>query len=106
MVPLDHPVHPPRQRGTLAGRHIRQIQPGIAESCAGKLPDKLSARNEVTLGRDRTHPADSHIDPRLRLIDMVVNAVPDQNMIVAFVDVEYVLLNVKETLKLDFKTGT
>jgi phage baseplate assembly protein W len=45
-------------------------------------------------------------DPRLRLVDMVVNAVPDQNMIIAFVDVEYVQLNVTETLKLDFKTGT
>ncbi len=45
-------------------------------------------------------------DPRLRLVDMVVNAVPDQNMIIAFVDVEYVQLNITETLKLDFKTGT
>ena len=45
-------------------------------------------------------------DPRLRLVDMVVNAVPDQNMIIAVVDVEYVQLNVTETLKLDFKTGT
>ncbi len=45
-------------------------------------------------------------DPRLSLIDMVVNAVPDQNMIVAFVDVSYVELNVTETLKLSFKTGS
>jgi phage baseplate assembly protein W len=44
-------------------------------------------------------------DPRLKLVDMVVNAVPDQNMIVAFVDVQYVELDVTETLKLNFKTG-
>lgn len=45
-------------------------------------------------------------DPRLSLIDMVVNAVPDQSMIIAFVDLSYVELNVTETLKLSFKTGT
>lgn len=44
-------------------------------------------------------------DPRLKLVDMVVNAVPEENMIVAFVDVEYLQLNVTETLKLSFKTG-
>ncbi len=44
-------------------------------------------------------------DPRLRLIDMSVNALPDHNAIVAFVDVEYVELNVTETLKLEFSVG-
>lgn len=45
-------------------------------------------------------------DPRLRLIDMSVNAVPDNNMIVAFVDVEYIELNTIETIKLDFGVGS
>lgn len=43
-------------------------------------------------------------DPRLRLIDMSVNAIPDQNMIAAFVDLEYVELNITETIKLEFQT--
>lgn len=41
-------------------------------------------------------------DPRVRLIDMSVNAIPDQNMIIAFVDLEYVELNMKETIRLEF----
>jgi phage baseplate assembly protein W len=41
-------------------------------------------------------------DPRVRLIDMAVVAVPDQSMIVAFVDLQYVELGTTETLKLDF----
>jgi phage baseplate assembly protein W len=45
-------------------------------------------------------------DPRVRLIDMAVNAVPDHNAIVAFIDVEYLELNVTETIKLEFKTGS
>lgn len=41
-------------------------------------------------------------DPRVRLLDMAVLPIPDNNMIVAYVDVLYVELNQKETLKLDF----
>lgn len=43
-------------------------------------------------------------DPRVKLIGMSVSAVPDNNMIAAFVDVEYLELNIKETLKLEFNT--
>lgn len=41
-------------------------------------------------------------DPRVELVDMSVNAVPDNNMIVAFVDLRYLELDVTETLKLEF----
>jgi phage baseplate assembly protein W len=44
-------------------------------------------------------------DPRVRLVDMVVNAVPDTNMIAAFVDLLYVELDVTETLHLEFGVG-
>jgi phage baseplate assembly protein W len=44
-------------------------------------------------------------DPRVKLVDMVVNAVPDTNMIAAFVDLLYVELNVTETLHLEFGVG-
>jgi phage baseplate assembly protein W len=44
-------------------------------------------------------------DPRLELLDMSINALPDQNAIVAFVDVRYVELDAKETLKLEFNVG-
>lgn len=43
-------------------------------------------------------------DPRVNLIDMSVNAIPDQNMIVAFVDLLYVQLELKETIRLEFET--
>jgi phage baseplate assembly protein W len=45
-------------------------------------------------------------DPRVKLIDMSISAAPDNNMIIAFVDLLYVELNVKETLKLSFGTGS
>lgn len=45
-------------------------------------------------------------DPRVRLIDMAVSAIPDANMIAAFVDLEYLELNTRETFKLEFKTGS
>lgn len=45
-------------------------------------------------------------DPRVRLIDMSVSALPDNNMIVAFVDLLYVELDVRETLRLEFGVGT
>lgn len=41
-------------------------------------------------------------DPRLRLLDLVVAAMPDNNAIAVFVDVLYVELDIKETLKLEF----
>lgn len=44
-------------------------------------------------------------DPRLELMDMSINALPNQNAIVAFVDVRYVELDVKETLKLEFNVS-
>ena len=45
-------------------------------------------------------------DPRLRLIDMVIAPVPDNNMIAAFVDLQYVELDVTETLRLEFRVGS
>lgn len=44
-------------------------------------------------------------DPRVQLLDMAVVAAPDNNMIVAFVDILYLQLDVKETLKLDIGVG-
>jgi phage baseplate assembly protein W len=41
-------------------------------------------------------------DPRIRLIDMAVTAMPDNNAIAAFVDLEYLELAVSETLHLEF----
>ena len=45
-------------------------------------------------------------DPRVQLIDMTVQAAPDNNMIIAFVDLLYLELDVKETLKLEFSTAS
>jgi len=44
-------------------------------------------------------------DPRVRLIDIAVMPLPDNNAIVALVDIEYVQLDVTETLRLDFPVG-
>jgi phage baseplate assembly protein W len=44
-------------------------------------------------------------DPRVRLIDMSINALPDLNAIAAFVDLLFVELDVKETLRLEFNVG-
>ena len=44
-------------------------------------------------------------DPRVNLINMKVVSVKDLNMIVAFIDVEYVEFNVTETLNLQFKVS-
>jgi phage baseplate assembly protein W len=44
-------------------------------------------------------------DPRVSLINMKVVSVKDLNMIVAFIDVEYVEFNVTETLNLQFKVS-
>ena len=45
-------------------------------------------------------------DPRVELVDMSVNAVPDNNMIVAIVDLRYLELDSTETLKLEFGVGS
>lgn len=45
-------------------------------------------------------------DPRVRLIDMAVTAMPDNNAIAAYVDVLYVELNESETLQLEFGVGS
>ncbi len=44
-------------------------------------------------------------DPRLRLKTISVNAVPENNAILAFVDVDYVDLGTSETIKLDIPVG-
>lgn len=44
-------------------------------------------------------------DPRVQLIDMSVNALPDNNMIAVFVDLRYIELAVDETLHLEFGVG-
>lgn len=41
-------------------------------------------------------------DPRVEVLGMSVNALPDNNAIVALVDLLYVQLDVKETLRLEF----
>lgn len=45
-------------------------------------------------------------DPRVRLIELVVQALPDNNTIVAWADLEYLDLGVTETLKLEFPVGS
>lgn len=42
-------------------------------------------------------------DPRVQLQGMSVSAIPDQNMVAAYVDLKYLELNTTETIKLDFK---
>ena len=44
-------------------------------------------------------------DPRVNLISIVVLALPDNNTIVALLDIQYLELNITETLKLDFPVG-
>lgn len=44
-------------------------------------------------------------DPRVKLIDMAINAAPDNNCIIAIVDLLYVELNITETFKLSFGVG-
>jgi phage baseplate assembly protein W len=44
-------------------------------------------------------------DPRVRLIDMAINALPDNSAIAVLVDLVYVELNISETLHLEFPTG-
>lgn len=45
-------------------------------------------------------------DPRVRLIEIAVLPLPDNNAIVAMVDVFYVELEVNETIRLEFPVGT
>lgn len=44
-------------------------------------------------------------DPRLQLLDLVVTPLPDNNAIVVYMDVLYVELDQRETLKLEFGVG-
>lgn len=44
-------------------------------------------------------------DPRLELIDVSVNALPDSNTVFALLDVRYVQLNVTDTIRIEFPTG-
>jgi len=62
--------------------------------------------DDITLGiiREDLKKAVTY-DPRLRLIDMVVLAIPDNNAIVAAVDLLYVELNITETIRLEFRSG-
>lgn len=45
-------------------------------------------------------------DPRVKLIELVVLALPDNNAIVAMVDIQYLELGTFDTLKLEFPTGS
>jgi phage baseplate assembly protein W len=45
-------------------------------------------------------------DPRVRLIDIAVLALPNNNAIVALLDLEFLKLGITETMKLSFPTGS
>lgn len=45
-------------------------------------------------------------DPRLELIELVVNAIPDSNTVLALLDVRYVQLNVVDTIRIEFGTSS
>lgn len=44
-------------------------------------------------------------DPRVSLVELAILPLPDSNAVVALVDLIYVELGTKETLKLDFPVG-
>lgn len=44
-------------------------------------------------------------DPRVGLIEIVVVALPDNNAVMAVVDLKYIELNVTDTLRLEFAVG-
>jgi phage baseplate assembly protein W len=44
-------------------------------------------------------------DPRVRLIDIAVLALPNNNAIVALLDLEFLKLGITETMKLEFPVG-
>lgn len=45
-------------------------------------------------------------DPRVRLIEIAVLPLPDNNTIAALVDIEFLELDIKETIRLDFPVGS
>ncbi len=45
-------------------------------------------------------------DNRVRLIDMAILPLPDNNAITALVDIEYLGLGTSETMKMEFKVGS
>lgn len=45
-------------------------------------------------------------DPRVQLVDLAVMALPDNNAIVALLDLRYIELNVTETLRLELTVGS
>jgi len=45
-------------------------------------------------------------DPRVKLLELAVLPLPDNNAIVAYADLLYLELNVTETLKLEFPLGS
>jgi phage baseplate assembly protein W len=45
-------------------------------------------------------------DPRVKLVDIALVPLPDNNAIVALIDLIYVQLDVPETLKLEFPVGS
>lgn len=44
-------------------------------------------------------------DPRVELIAIAVNALPNNNAVVVYMDLNYLQLNVTETIKLEFTVG-
>lgn len=44
-------------------------------------------------------------DPRVRLTSLTVQALPDNNAIIAWADLQYINLGTSETLKLEFPVG-
>lgn len=45
-------------------------------------------------------------DPRVELLDIAVMALPDNNAIMAMLDLRYIELDVTETLRLEFTVGS
>ncbi len=45
-------------------------------------------------------------DPRVKLLALAVLALPDNNAIVAVIDIQYLELGTFDTLKLEFPTGS
>jgi phage baseplate assembly protein W len=45
-------------------------------------------------------------DPRVELVSISVQALPNNNAIIAFVDIRYLNLGIQETLKLEFPTAS
>ncbi len=45
-------------------------------------------------------------DPRVKLLDLAIQALPDNHAIVAYCDIQYLELAVTQTLKLEFPVGS